>query len=248
MNFFEECADIVAHFESLVERLRLMKSTPVGVLRLQVLPGFALGHLGNALKDFSAQYPNIELDITVSDVPVNPVDKGYDVALQIFRPGAETLIERSLFAVRRVFCAAPSYLERNGIPQTPADLLKHSIGIYSAYPTRDRWTFLYKTEEIVLDLPARIRTNSVHMLRDFARSGGGVTCLPTLVCGEDLMSGDLVPVLTNYAIPPLELLAIYPTTHRRSLKVHLFIDFIAKRFSGELEWDQALRKLGILSH
>jgi DNA-binding transcriptional LysR family regulator len=246
VNFLEECADIVSRIDSTMERMRLIKDTPTGVLRLQVLPGFALGHLGLALKDFGAQYPHIELDITVSDVPVNPVDKGYDVALQIFRPSAESLIERSLFKVRRVFCASPEHLKQHGTPLEPYDLLRYNLGLYSAYPTRDRWTFKGANEELSLQLPAAIRTNSVHLLRDFALSGGGITCLPTLVCGEDLTSGRLCVVLADYELPPLDLLAIYPVTHRRALKVKLFVDFIAKRFSGEPIWDQALRGHHIL--
>jgi DNA-binding transcriptional LysR family regulator len=240
-SFFEECADLVSHVDSALERMRVMKTTPTGVLRLQVLPGFALGHLGSALKDFSSKYPQIELDITVSDVTVNPVDKGYDVALQVFKPAAETLIERSLFPVQRIFCAAPAYLRRAGVPRSPSDLLRFRLGLYSAYPTRDRWTFKRGLDELSLVLPAAIRTNSVHMLRDFALSGGGITCLPTLVCGEDLLRGKLVRVLDEYHVPPLELLVIYPVTHRRALKVRLFVDFIAERFSGEPVWDKALR-------
>jgi DNA-binding transcriptional LysR family regulator len=145
-----------------------MKTTPTGVLRLQVLPGFALGHLGSALKDFSSTYPSIELDISVSDVAVNPVDKGYDVALQIFRPGAETLIERPLFRVRRVFCASPDYISRHGAPEKPEDLLTHRLGLYSSYPTRNKWTFKKRKPKRHLSSPAKIRSNSVHLLRDFA--------------------------------------------------------------------------------
>ncbi len=242
-NFFNECADLVAKIDSMTDRMRLMQGTPSGVLRLQVLPGFALGHLGRALKDFSAEYPDISLDITVSDKPVNPADEGYDVALQVFRPGAETLIERPLFTVARVFCASPQYLEQAGTPQEPHDLLNHKIGIYSGYPTRNRWNFRRQREDITIELPAKIRSNSVHLLRDFARTGGGITCLPTLVCGADLLAGTLVPLLTDFYLAPLELLAIYPTTQRRAVKVKLFVDFISKRFSGEPEWDQALRQL-----
>jgi DNA-binding transcriptional LysR family regulator len=241
-NFLEECADIVSRLDATMERMRVAKATPTGVLRLQVLPGFALGHLGLALKDFGAQYPHILLDITVSDVRVNPVDQGYDVALQIFRPTAENLIERPLFEVRRVFCASPEHLARHGTPRQPADLLRHNLGLYSSYPTRDRWTFRGPKEEVSLVLPATIRTNSVHVLRDFVLSGGGISCLPTLVCGEDLLSGKLEVVLKDFVIPPLELLAIYPVTHRRALKVKLFVDFIAQRFAGETVWDTALRR------
>src|SRR4030095_14801012 len=125
-----------------------------------------------------------------------------------------------------------------------ADLLRHSLGIYSGYPTRNRWFFRRGDEEITIELPAKIRSNSVHLLHDFARTGGGITCLPTLVCGQDLMLRNLVPLLTDYELPPLELLAIYPTTHRGEVRVKFLVEFIAKLFSGEPEWDQALRKLG----
>jgi DNA-binding transcriptional LysR family regulator len=240
-NFFEECADLIARVDSVTDRMRLTQGSPIGVLRLQVLPGFALGHLGRALKDFSAKYPNIDLDITVSDQSVNPVDEGYDVSLQIFPPAAESLIERPLFPVRRVFCAAPAYLRRHGTPKEPADLLSHTIGLYASYPTRNRWLFKGKDNEVTLELPARIRSNSVHVLRDFARTGGGITCLPTLVCAEDIEHGTLVPLLLHYELSSFELLAIYPVTHRRAVKVKLFVDFITERFSGEPEWDRVLR-------
>jgi len=243
-KFFEECADLITQVDSVTDRMRLAQATPSGMLRVQVLPGFALGHLGRAIKDFSAAYPDINIDITVSDKAANPVDEGYDVAFQIFRSGSETLIERPLFPVRRLFCASPQYIKKAGAPQRPADLLRHSLGIYSGYPTRNRWFFRRGDEEITIELPARIRSNSVHLLHDFARTGGGITCLPTLVCGQDLMLRNLVPLLTDYELPPLELLAIYPTTQRRAVKVKLLVEFIAKRFSGEPEWDQALRKLG----
>ena len=242
-KFFEECANLINQIDSVTDRMRLAHATPSGMLRVQVLPGFALGHLGRAIKDFSAAYPDINIDITVSDKSANPVDEGYDVAFQIFRTGSETLIERPLFPVRRLFCASPQYIKKAGAPQRPADLLRHSLGIYSGYPTRNRWFFRRGDEEITIELPARIRSNSVHLLHDFARTGGGITCLPTLVCGQDLMLRNLVPLLTDYELPPLELLAIYPTTQRRAVKVKLLVEFIAKRFSGEPEWDQALRKL-----
>ena len=92
-----------------------------------------------------------------------------------------------------------------------------------------------------------MRSNSVHLLRDFARIGAGITCLPTLVCSEDLISGALLPLLTDYEMPPLDLLAIYPSTHRGTIKVKLFIDFIRKRFSGRPEWDRAMLRVPALT-
>jgi DNA-binding transcriptional LysR family regulator len=125
----------------------------------------------------------------------------------------------------------------------PTDLLKHDICLYSAYPTRNRWVFRRGDEEVSIELPARVQSNSVHLLRDLARIGSGITCLPTLVCSEDLVSGALTPLLTDYEMPALELLAIYPVTHRGTVKVKLFVEFIRKRFSGLPEWDRALQNV-----
>jgi DNA-binding transcriptional LysR family regulator len=242
-RFFNECVDLVTRIDSMTDRMRLAQGTPSGMLRVQVLPGFAIGHLGRALKEFSAAYPDINIDITVSDNAANPVDEGYDVAFEIFRSGSETLIERPLFPVRRLFCASPQYLKKAGTPQRPTDLLRHPLGIYSGYPTRNRWKFRRGEEEVDIELPARIRSNSVHLLHDFAMTGGGITCLPTLVCGRDIGLRNLVPLLTEYELPPLELLAIYPTTQRGAVKVRLLVEFITRRFSGEPEWDRALRNV-----
>lgn len=238
--YFEECVELIDRFEAVSDQMRVRHENASGSLRLHVLPEFALGHLSNALKEFREAHPHLDLDITVSDVPVNPVDQGFDISLQMFAPAAEALIERPLFPIRHVFCASPAYLRTHGEPREPKDLLQHTLSVYSAYPARKRWNFIHNGEEISLDLPAAIRSNSMHMLRDVARSGGGITCIPTLVCGEELASGSLVPLLAEYRLPPLDLLAIYPETLRRAVKVKLFLDFITQRFSGELEWDRAL--------
>jgi DNA-binding transcriptional LysR family regulator len=241
--FLAESAEFIEESEALFDRMRMARGRTSGTLRLEVLPGFALGHLGNALKHFRAENPDLQLDITVSDQLVNPIGQGYDVSLQLFRPGAQQLIARALFDVKGAFCASPDYLARNGTPQEPQDLSAHDMGLYSAYPTRNRWTFRRNGKALTLDLANKLRSNSVHLLRDFARSGGGIAYLPTLVCAEDLIAGTLLPVLQRYEVQPLKLYALYATTQRRAVKVKLFVDFIVKRFSGEPEWDRALRKL-----
>jgi DNA-binding transcriptional LysR family regulator len=237
----EECAELVSRMEMVTEQVRLSHSSPRGPLRIQVLPGFAIGHLGGALADFSAAYPEIELDVVVSDKIINPVEEAVDVTFQLFRPRAEWLIERSLFPVKRVFCASPEYLQKRPRPRHPEDLAGHDLAVYSGYPTRNRWIFLRGKDELTVDLPAKMRSNSVHLLNDFVLSGSGICCLPTLVCGDDLLSGRLVPLLTDYELhPPLELRASYPPTHRGALKVKLLVNFIAQRFANNRPWDHAL--------
>src|SRR5439155_13395381 len=112
-----------------------------GRLKVHALPGFVLGHLAAHLREFQEKYPEIVLELFVNDAVVDPIKAGVDCALQIFNPTSEELIGRQLFPVRRIFCASPDYLEQHGTPQHPRDLYEHRLGLYSGYPTRDRWAF-----------------------------------------------------------------------------------------------------------
>jgi DNA-binding transcriptional LysR family regulator len=238
--YFKECAELIARVDGLTDHMRELKSSPAGTLRVHALPGFALGHLSRALGDFQERNPGIALEVDVNDRVVDPVEEGYDVALQIFAPASSALVERRLFPVRRVFCAAPAYLEQRGTPQSPRDLLSHRVGIYSRYPTRNKWTFLNGVEKVELDLPGTLRSNSVHLLRDYACEAAGIVCLPTFVAADELASGELVPLLGDYELSSFWLSAVYPATHRATVKVKRFVEFVADRFAPEPPWDVPL--------
>ncbi|GAB7540907.1 hypothetical protein CS8_005700 [Cupriavidus sp. 8B] len=115
--FYRECAQVVGRVNDLTDQMRELRATPTGRPRIQMLPGFALGHFGASLAEFNRRYPAIQLDVIVNDRVVDPIEEGFDVAFQIIAPISESLIERRLFPVRRLFCAAPSYLDNHGTPQ-----------------------------------------------------------------------------------------------------------------------------------
>ncbi|MDH4565268.1 LysR family transcriptional regulator [Pseudomonas sp. BN414] len=242
-TYYKECADMVASFNSLTEQMRDLRAKPTGKLRIQMLPGFALGHFGGLLAEFTDLYPDIEVDVIVNDRVVDPIEEGFDVAFQMFPPLAESLIERKLFSVRRLFCAAPEYLEKHGAPGVPADLQAHKVALYEGYPSRNKWVF-NGDEQVELNLTGQVRSNSVHLLRDYAVTGTCVVCLPTLVASEDLLAGRLVPVLTDYSLTSFNFSAVYPATQRRALKVRTLIDFLVERISDEPAWDRPLLERG----
>ncbi|MFZ6044512.1 LysR substrate-binding domain-containing protein [Pseudomonas sp. CR3202] len=242
-TYYKECADMVASFNSLTEQMRDLRAKPTGKLRIQMLPGFALGHFGGLLAEFTERYPDIEVDVIVNDRVVDPIEEGFDVAFQMFPPLAESLIERKLFSVRRLFCASPQYLERHGAPAEPADLQAHKVALYEGYPSRNRWVF-NGDEQVELNLTGQVRSNSVHLLRDYAITGTCVVCLPTLVASDDLLEGRLVPVLTDYSLTAFNFSAVYPATQRRALKVRTLIDFLVERISDEPAWDRPLLEQG----
>ncbi|MEK0433993.1 MAG: hypothetical protein RL369_42 [Pseudomonadota bacterium] len=238
--FHKECADLIARANGLVDQMRDSRVAPTGMLRIHALPGFVLGHMAHLLNEFQNAYPGIAIDLTVNDAVVDPVKEGFDCALQIFPPASEELIERRLFQVRRVFCAAPDYLAQHPLIQQPEDLLRHRLGLYSRYPSRDRWIFNGTARQVILDLKPALRTNSVHMLRDYAIDGGGVVCIPTIVAADAVANGQLSLLLPDFQLSHFWFSAVYPKTQRNMFKLRLFLDHISRSFSEIPPWDSAM--------
>jgi len=249
--FFRDCTELVSRTNEIVDQMREVRGSPAGLLRVHALTGFVLGHMAHLLRDFQERYPEVVLDLFVSDAVIDPVKAGFDVALQIFPAASEELVSRRLFPVRRVFCASPDYLRRWGTPQNPRDLFGHRLGLYSGYPTRDRWVFHRqhegRDEPITLDLKPTLMSNSVHLLRDYGCEHAGLVCLPTLVASDAIQQGRLRVVLGEFQLSAFWLSAVYPRTQRGAFKPKLFIESLADAFAGgEPPWDRELIARGLM--
>lgn len=243
--YYRECADLISRANELVDQMRESRGSPTGTLRIHALPGFVLGHLAHLLNKFQDRYPGISIDLVVNDAVIDPVREGFDCALQIFPPSSEGLVERRLFPVRRIFCASPSYLENHPPIVEPEDLIKHRLGLYSRYPSRDKWVFNGRNRQVMLDLKPNLRTNSVHLLRDFAVDGGGIVCIPTVVAADEILAGRLKLLLCSYRLSEFWLSAVYPPTQRNMFKLRLILDELVENFSGTPPWDIALADHGL---
>jgi DNA-binding transcriptional LysR family regulator len=244
--FYRDCADLIGRTQGLVEQMRDMRDSPSGMLRVHALPGFVLGHLALVLRDFQDRYPGIQLDLVVNDAVVDPVREGYDCALQIFPPSSASLVQRKLFPVRRIFCASSAYLKAHGEPRHPRDLRKHRLGLYSRYPTGDRWEFHRGKQRIRLELSPALRSSSVHLLRDYACEHAGVVCLPTVVAAEEVLAGRLQLLLGDYLLSAFWLSAVFPPTHRNTFKLKLFMESVAAAYADGPPWDRALIERGLI--
>ncbi|MCS4533200.1 LysR family transcriptional regulator [Neisseria montereyensis] len=246
-KYYDECVDLLKRFDVLVNAMALAKNDLTGKLRIHLVPGFGLGYFSKKLSLFTHAYTDIELDLVVSDKVVDPVSAGFDVAFQIFPPKGESLVDRKIFHVNRVFCASPEFIEKYGKPDTPYQLSQFEIGYYSDYPERNRLKFLIDGKLQEIPVSARIQSTSIHLLHDFAETGGGIVCLPTIVAKESLLEGRLVSVLTDYPLPAYSLRAVFPPNSKNIKKVRRIIDFLSKNISRQPEWDEELIAKGCLS-
>lgn len=244
--YYEECAQLVAKANEVVDQMRNFRDLPAGLLRIHGLPGLVLGHMAGFLKSFRDKYPGIKFDFVVSDSVIDPVREGFDCTVQIFDAISQDLIQKKLFPIYRVFCASPEYLGRNEPVLHPLALQKHALGLYSRYPTRHKWIFDAGNEQVELDLSPQFNSNSVHFLKELAVEGAAVVCIPTIVAAEEILAGRLVPLLRGYRLPTYFVSAVYPKTQRNSIKLKIFLDELTKEFSDLTAWDNELIQKGYL--
>lgn len=244
--FQRDCTELVMRASDIVDQMRDVRGSPTVTLSVHALTGFVLGHFAALIHEFQETYPDIRLDLNVSDEVVDPVKAGVDCALQIFPAMSIELVSRPLFPVRRVFCATPEYLAKHGTPKDPRDLHDHKLGLYSRYPTRDRWTFHYQGQEITLYLNGKLLTNSVHLLREYAMEHAGIVCVPTLVAADAIKAGALQVVLPEHLLSSFWLSAVYAETSRNAYKLRLFIEHISTQFKRLPPWDADLIERGLI--
>jgi DNA-binding transcriptional LysR family regulator len=240
ISYYSDCHDLIGRMEALSQRSRDTTTALTGTIRVAALNGFALEHLPGIIATFRKSNPQIEFDVFANDQVVDPVQEGYDVVLQIFPPASESLIERRLFRMRGVFVAAPEYLEGLAPISTPDDLRAHGFACYRYYPWRNRWSLNNGSQHSEVTLVPALRSNSVHLVQEFARRAMGVAYLPTMVACHDLLQGRLIRVLSEFETEVPYFSAVYPTSHRTTAKVKLFLDLLSSAFSMEPEWDRLL--------
>ncbi|ENV33759.1 LysR family transcriptional regulator [Acinetobacter gerneri] len=246
-SYYKECAELINKFEQLADQMANSKSTLQGRLRIHMAPGFAIGYFGKYLTLFLEKYPEIEMDIVVNDKIIDPISEGFDIVFQMFPPSGETLVERKLFNVNRIVCATPAYIEKHGYPKHPNDLNQYILGYYSGYPSRNKLQFLFAENFQEININAKVLSSSIHLLRDFALNDGAIVCLPTLVIHEDILAGDLVPLLKDYPLSNYGLRAVFPSNSKNISKIRSLLDFLIERLSIIPEWDERLIKNGFLS-
>jgi DNA-binding transcriptional LysR family regulator len=235
--YFERALGILSDIDAADQAVAQLQSTPRGLLRVNAPMSFGTLQLGSAVADFMERYPELQLQLVLSDDLVDPVQDGFDVTLRIAELESSSLIARKIVPIDRAICASPSYLDRHGVPAHPRELRNHVSLTYGFLLTGNQWKLTGEDGDHWIQPSWSLCVNNAEVLRDAAIKGRGVALLPTFIAGDALHDGRLVSVLSGWKAPPLTLYAIYPPTRHLSVKVRLLIDFLVERFSGDPPWN-----------
>ncbi|MBI4291731.1 MAG: LysR family transcriptional regulator [Betaproteobacteria bacterium] len=241
-EFHERASQILADLEAAEQLARSSTSEPRGTLRINAPTSFATAHIATHIAEFLALYPELNVDISLSDRFVDPIEEGYDLTIRITTKLPEsTLIARSLAPCKMVVCASPAYFAANGEPESPDDLAQHNCLSYSMSAMEDKWDFVGPYgRRYVVTVAGRVRSNSGDLLRSAIVGGSGVMLLPSFIVGEDLKAGRLKAVLMGYRAAERTIYAVYPSRKHLSAKVRALVEFLETKYGAKPYWDDWL--------
>lgn len=221
--------DDIDDAEAMLSRTR---ETPHGRLRVST-PIVTYHMLLPVLPAFMTRYPDIELDIDFNDHIVDIIEEGIDVAIRSGDLPDSRLLARPLGPFRLHLCAAPSYLERHGLPATPNDLRQH-LGIRFRFPNSGKvqeWPLTTGAGEV--EIRTVLTCNNMEALKGATISGLGIGCMPDFLVCDALAAGTLRSLLDDHVDGSGQFRMLWPSNRYLSPKVRVFIDFLSERFSAE---------------
>ena len=240
LSLTEEGALFLARSKAILEALDEAESQPSsrspappsGRVRVNAPVTFGNLHLAPLWGAFRDRYPQVTLDITLSDRIVDLVDEGYDLAIRIAALNNSSLVSRQLATTRMVLCASPAFMARHGALPHPSALADCPVIAYSYLATRDEWHFTGpQGEAVAVQTFPCIHTNSGDTCRAAALAHQGVILAPDFLVAQDLAAGTLVELLPAYRSVSFGIFAVYPTRQHIAPKVRALIDFLAETFA-----------------
>ncbi|MCX5542987.1 LysR family transcriptional regulator [Paraburkholderia sp. CNPSo 3076] len=216
--------DELSELEQLVTRSR---GEPAGLLRVNASFGFGRTHVAPAVSAYVERFPSMKIQLQLTERPLSLQEEGFDLGIRFGEVPDARINARLLLKNRRVVCASPAYLKRHGKPSAPHDLTRHACIVLreneSAYGT---WHFTRgkRTETVKVD--GALSSNDGSTVLRWALDGRGIVVRSQWEIGEPVERGELVPLLTDWALPNADIHAIYLERNKLSAKLRSFVEFL----------------------
>jgi DNA-binding transcriptional LysR family regulator len=225
-------AERVAAGEYRAPQGELIVSVPFIMGRTFVMP---------VVVEFLETYPDIRVDVQMTDRIVNLTQEHVDVALRVGELPDSSLIATRVGLIRQMVCASPAYLKRNGTPKKPADLAAHACIANKYFAFGEEWPFRIGGRLQAMTVPARLSVNSSDAALVAAASGAGIARILSYHIADLLKSRALVGLLENYEPPPMPVSLIYPSQRQEPLKLRAFLDFAVPRLRKRMGYKESPR-------
>jgi LysR family transcriptional regulator for bpeEF and oprC len=242
LEFFERCRQILVDVEAAEMRLAHTTAVPRGRLRIHMPVGFARRVVLPVLAELMDQHPDLLIDVELGERNVDLAEEGMDAVIRFGDLPNSGLLARRLCGVRFVACAAPAYLQRHGIPQTPDDLNAHScIGYATRWSGHYReWRFAAEGVSGSKDVSGRLNINNVEAMFDAAVAGRGIAMLATYIVCDAVRNGALQIVLKDHIAPATPIWVVYLPGRQNTPRVRWLLETLQNIISSSPPWDDII--------
>jgi len=228
----ERAARLLADGEAAENEALAQSVAPRGLVKLAVPMTFGVRNVAPLLPEFLQAYPDVSIDLHLSDATVDLIGEGFDAGLRIARLPDSSLIARRLCAMPRYTVAAPAYLKRHGRPTHPMHLAQHKCFGYAYLSTPNLWHYTNASGEQASVRPAgQLRVNNGEALMPALLSGLGIADLPDFIVGDAIASGEVEVILKGWKQPEGAVHLVTPPGGPRPARVEVLADFLTKKFA-----------------
>ncbi len=235
--YFHRATAILADIEEAEAMISNRLDLPRGTLRVSSYISFGRHQIVPLMPEFLNSNPEVKLQLSLSDNMVDLVQEGFDVAIRVADLTDSSLVARRLALDRRIVCAAPSYIEKYGIPRSPEALRDHNCLVVTNVPSMRDWEFTFGNTVRKIHVDGRFETNSGVAVHEAALDGIGIAQLPAFLVARDIRAGRLVSFLEGRVANGKPIHIVYPHRRHLSPKVRAFIDFVVAKMTPVPPWE-----------
>jgi len=241
--YFQHCQRVVEEVNSASTALAQMQTLPTGVLKISAPVVFGSEILTNLLKQFQQQHQQVDVNITVTDQPIDLLEKQIDVSFSAAPSTLAAYNSTPLGRAQRCVCASRDYLQQHGTPQTPEQLKEHNVIIFNSWIDSDNWSFRKSLVNKTVSLASRFETDDLSTVYRATLLGMGIAMLPLAIVSKEIQKGELIPLLTDWQLKPNQLYLSYHKDAYQTPKVRAFVDFIIESCRPNAPWSLSIDEL-----
>lgn len=229
--YLQDGVRILEQLQALEHRIGGGSLQPQGTLRVTATLGFGRAHITPVLAKFARQYPQVEVQLHLSERPVNLVDQGFDVGIRFGELSDSRLTARLLANNKRLLCASPAYLELMGIPEAPRDLSRHNcIFIREGDEPFGTWHLRNGNNQEAIKVRANLSTNDGTAALAWALDGQGILLRSQWDVAQYIRRQELAQVLADWSTPPADIYVVFQTANELPAKVRALVDLLVQEF------------------
>ena len=237
-NVYRHVQSMLAEAQSAREAVDRLSAEPRGLVRISCPVAIAQQQLAGLLPEFLSAYPEVRVQLEVSNRRVDLINEGFDIALRVRSRLNEDgdLVMRRFGSIRELLVASPRYLRRHGRPKAPANLASHVTLAMGSDEARPRWELHGPDGRVErAEIRPRLTAHDFPLLRAAACAGIGIALLPETVCAGQVRAGELEIVLPEWSLPQGIFHAVFPSRRGLLPAVRVLIDFLAERLPPLIE-------------